>query len=248
MQPDVPQEPRIGDAFGRALLEYLEVGDDGWGHIVERDDGLVEWMSPGIFVDQPSIWSRAEAPVPGLVRGRILDVGAGGGRHSAPLTAAGHDVTALDVSEGALEVCRRRGVRQVVNGSLTDLAPAEPFDTVLLCGNNLGLLGSERHAPAFLEAVTRITAPGARIVGTCFDPFDTTDRLHLEYHELNRRRGRLPGQLRLRVRWTNLATPWFDYLYLPVDQLGELARQSGWELVEARAERNPYLAVLQRAT
>lgn len=246
MQPDVPLEPKLGDAFGGALLEYLEIGDAGWGHIIERDDGLVEWMSPATFIDGPSIWSETERPVPDLVQGRVLDVGAGGGRHAAPLTAAGHDVTALDVSPGALEVCRRRGVRRVVEGLVHDLDPAQPFDTVLLCGNNLGLLGSEAHAPVLLGALTRITSPGARIVGTCFDPFDTADPLHLEYHELNRRRGRLPGQLRLRVRWTNLATPWFDYLYLPVDQLAGLAAASGWELVEATTSGNPYLAVLRR--
>lgn len=249
MEPDTPREPQIGDAFGKALLEWLDVGDDGWGTHIERDDGLIEWMSPGVFVDQPSIWTEPERRVPELVSGRILDVGAGGGRHAVPLQEAGHDVTALDVSPGAIEALHRRGVRKTLQDSVLDLAErgGGPFDTILLCGNNLALLGSEQHAPVLLGALARLAAPGARIVGTSFDPFQTDDPLHLSYHELNRRRGRLPGQLRLRVRWTNLATGWFDYLYLPVGELAALAAASGWELAEASSGGNPYLAVLRRA-
>ncbi len=248
-EPRRPDEPQVGDAFGRALLEYLEVGDDASGHFIERDDGLLEWAATGSFVDQPSIWTQAESRVPELVRGRILDVGAGGGRHSVPLQADGHDIIALDVSPGAIEVLRRRGVEQMFHGSLGELALSrpEPFETILLCGNNLGLLESESKAPRFLGHLTEITVSGARIVGTAYDPFLTDDQLHLEYHQHNIRRGRLPGQVRIRVRWTNLATPWFDYLYLPPDQLGELAGKSGWDMVEHSSGGNPYLAVLQRS-
>ena len=40
-------EPPIGDALGRAMLDYLETGA-GW-HVVERDDGFVELMDAGVF-------------------------------------------------------------------------------------------------------------------------------------------------------------------------------------------------------
>ena len=51
---------------------------------------------------------------------------------------------ALDVSPGAVGVCQRRGVRRTVIGTVQDLvdADAEPFDTFLLLGTNLGLLAS----------------------------------------------------------------------------------------------------------
>ncbi|MFO7547372.1 MAG: methyltransferase domain-containing protein [Acidimicrobiia bacterium] len=239
--------PRIGDAFGLALLDYLEHGRDGRDHFVERDDGLLEAGVTGVYFDDESVWSVAEAVVGELAGGRVLDVGCGAGRHSLSLQATGREVVALDVSPGAIEVCRRRGVAETFTGTVFDLAATDPppFDTILLCGNNFGLLENPEHSGRFLRVLADLADPVAQVIGTCLDPFATDDPLHLAYHELNRRRARLPGQLRLRSRWGDLATPWFDYLFLPVHELERLAAAAGWSLVEHRGER-PYLAVLSR--
>jgi hypothetical protein len=42
-------KPAVGDAFGLALLDYLEHGSDGWDHFVERDDGLLELSTQACF-------------------------------------------------------------------------------------------------------------------------------------------------------------------------------------------------------
>src|SRR5215469_2807903 len=94
-------------------------------------------------------WALARAP------GRVLDLGAGAGRASLVLQERGQDVVALDVSPGAIEVCRRRGVHQVYLGTVAELAATRPapFDSVLMLGNNLGLLGSPQHAREVLAAL-----------------------------------------------------------------------------------------------
>ncbi|MBK7949943.1 MAG: methyltransferase domain-containing protein [Deltaproteobacteria bacterium] len=46
-------------------------------------------------------------------RGRVLDVGAGSGRHALALQAKGCEVVAIDVSPACVELCRERGVRDV---------------------------------------------------------------------------------------------------------------------------------------
>ncbi len=240
-------EPRIGDALGFALLDYLEHGSEARSHFIERDDGLLEAIDTGVMFTQESEWSLVEAPVAERAGHRVLDVGAGAGRHALPLQESGHDVVALDVSPGAIEVCRRRGVRETFIGTVFELAGTgpEPFETFLLCGNNFGLLESPGNGPRFLEALRELAAPGAEIIGTCIDPFASEDPLHLDYHERNRNRGRHPGQIRLRARWTDMATPWFDYLFIPIEELERLAKSAGWELVAYQPSSRPYLAILR---
>ena len=55
-----------------------------------------------------------------------------------------------------------------------------------------------------------------------FDPYGTKDPHDLAYHERNRRRGRLGGQIRLRVRYKAYATPWVDYLMVSFDEMEEI--------------------------
>lgn len=240
-------DPIIGDAFGMALLDHLDHGPQAREHFVERDDGYLESFNSAFYFTGDSVWSEIETGVANRAGSRVLDVGAGAGRHALVLQESGRDVVALDISPGAIEACRRRGVRQTFTGTVFDLDQGtEPFDTVLLFGNNFGLLESPDHAVGFFEALNRVTRPGSEIIGTCTDPFNTTDPIHLGYHELNRGRGRLPGQLRLRTRWANFATPWFEYLLIPVEELAVLAEASGWDLVFHQQGLRPYVAVLHR--
>lgn len=230
-----------------ALLDYLEHGSEARSHFIERDDGLLETVDTGVMFTEESEWSVVEASVGDRAGQRVLDVGAGAGRHAFPLQESGRQVVALDVSPGAVEVCRRRGVRETFTGTVFELAETdpEPFATFVLGGNNYGLLEHREHGLRFLAALAEMAAPGAEIIGTCVDPSVTEDPLHLAYHERNRDRGRHPGQIRLRARWRDVATSWFDYLFLPVGELEELAGQVGWQLVEFQPGSRPYLAVLR---
>lgn len=233
--------------MGLALLDYLEHGSEARSHFIERDDGLLETIDTGVMFTRESDWSVVEGPVADRAGQRVLDVGAGAGRHAVPLQDSGREVVALDVSPGAVEVCRRRGVRGTFTGTVFELAATdpEPFDTFLLCGNNYGLLENRAHGHSFLRALADMAAPGVEIIGTCVDPSATEDPLHMAYHERNLSRGRHAGQIRLRARRSDVATTWFDYLFVPVEELDELAQLAGWELVEYQPGSRPYLAVLR---
>ena len=63
------------------------------------------------------------------------------------------------------------------------------------------LLGSRQAAGPFLECLGVLLRPGGLIVGTGSDPYQTSDRVHLESHERNRRRDCIAGQNMMRVRY-----------------------------------------------
>ena len=138
-------------------------------------------------------------------------------------------------------------MRRTAVGTVQDLVDAgtEPFDTFLLLGTNLGLLASSAQAPRFLNALARLAASDAVVLGRGMDPYHTLTQAHRAYHERNRALGRLPGQIRLRVRHQNLATPWFDYLFASVDELRALLDGSAWTLKRCETAGAGYLAMLQ---
>jgi SAM-dependent methyltransferase len=235
--------PELGDAFGRALLDIVAGTPDPI--VIERDDGFVSTDTFDYLAgtDERDLWALDR------VRGRVLDIGAGAGRACLAMQDRGQDVVALDVSPGAILACRQRGVREVYAGSAEQAAAdgtAGTFDSALLLGNNLGLLGSAAAAPRFLTAVGELVRPGGVIVGTCLDVYQTDKRVHLHYHELNRGRGRMPGHLTIRVRYQRLATEWFSWLAVSPAELSELTGSAGWRITDLRPGAM-YAVVLERA-
>ncbi len=237
------------DAYGRMLLDALE-GKPEVLEIVERDDGLIMAGRFGVelYLAPFRRWPPRQRRAMRFVRGRVLDVGCGAGRVALHLQERGREVVSIDSSPGAVEACRRRGVRdaRVLPLDRVD-ASLGAFDTVVMFGNNLGLLGSTARGRRLLRRLHRLTSPRARILGETLDPYTTEDPLHLAYHERNRRRGRMSGQIRIRVRYRELATPWFDYLFLSRPELEELLRSTGWRLARTIEDGPPlYVAVIEK--
>ena len=161
----------------------------------------------------------------------MLDVGCGAGRVSLELQDRGHEVVGIDLSPLAIEVCRRRGVRDARVLPVTQVRRVlGRFDTFVLFGNNFGLVGSRRRAPWLLRRFRSVANEDARILAESVNPYKTEKPEHLAYHERNRRRGRMAGQLRIRIRHQEYATPWFDYLLASPEEMAELAKGTGWEL------------------
>jgi hypothetical protein len=157
-------------------------------------------------------------------------------------------VTGLDTSPGAIDIARRRGLRDTVVTTIDAYAARAltRYDTFLLLGNNLGLLEGAERAPVFLAALTRLANPGARIIAQGTDPYRTTDPVHVGYHRRNRERGRLGGQLRLRLRYRLQATEWFDYLNCSVEELEGLLAGTRWALQAIDDADAPYYLAIMK--
>jgi SAM-dependent methyltransferase len=235
------------DAYGQLMLAALE-GRPAV-EIIERDDGLVEagrlgtqlYMAP--FRHWPAHHRRAMR----FVRGRVLDVGCGAGRVCLHLQERGLDVVGIDISPGAIEVCRRRGVLDARVCSIDEAdASLDVFDTIVMLGNNFGLFGSRAKAQRLLRRFHRLTSDRGRIVAESRDVHRTDDPVHLAYLERNRSRGRLPGQIRIRVRYRLHTTPWLDYLMVSPTELEELLDGTGWRLSRTLDSDDTYIAVIEK--
>jgi SAM-dependent methyltransferase len=224
------------DAFGQMLLD----GSDA--EIVERDDRFISASMLNYFAPVRR-WAAVERRALRWVRGRVLDVGVGAGRVALELQARGREVVAIDLSPGAVKVARSRGVRDVRLLAFEDVAESlGPFDTLVMFGNNFGLFGSRTKARRLLRQLRPFVG---RIVATSNDPYATDDPVHLAYQERNRARGRMSGQLRLRVRYRDLVGPWFEYLIVSPDELAEIVDGTGWQIRHfVRDEGSFYVAVL----
>jgi SAM-dependent methyltransferase len=224
----VQADPREGDAFGHYLLDALAGRATALAY--ERDDGYLDVDRSDYLAD----WSARDQWALDRLSGHVVDVGAGAGRASLVLQQRDQPVLALDTSPGAIEVCRRRGVRQTFHGCLEDLAGQtdQRFDRFLFLGNTLGLMGAPDRVAGFFGTLESLSRPGAMVVGGGLDPYPTGVPEHLAYHEYNRRQGRLAGQVRLRTRYRAWATGWFDVLWLSVPELTGLAGSAGWRVTD----------------
>jgi 2-polyprenyl-3-methyl-5-hydroxy-6-metoxy-1,4-benzoquinol methylase len=235
------------DAFGQELLDHL-AGKPSW-EIIERDDGFFN-VSPGaaLYFSEYEDWSAAEKQAMTFAQGKVLDIGCGAGRHALYLQDQGFDVHGIDNSPGALEVCRRRGFSKTHLAPLTQVSrKLGIFDTVLMMGNNFGLVGNPRRAKWFLRRLKSMTSPRAKTIAVTRDVGYTEEPEHLAYHARNRAQGKLPGLVRIRVRYKRYATPWIDLLMVSKDELQQIVDGTGWQLEQTiDDERGLYVAILEK--
>lgn len=238
--------PVIADAFGAALDAYWR-GTTEAQLLIERDDGFIERNLPSVYFGPPEDLDEWDAWALERATGRVLDVGCGPGRHMAALQARGLNVMGVEPSALLVAICHERGLHAVM-GALPDLpASLGTFDTLLLLGNNLGLLGSREKAQTILAGLAAVASPTAQILGTTVDPCpDACASEHHAYHRANTSAGRLPGQLMLRARYRNLADPWFDYLLIGPRDLEELLVDGPWRLDDVHGAGGRYAMRLVR--
>ena len=216
--------------------------------VVERDDGYVETEAVAWYFSELRKWHPSERKALRFVRGRVLDIGCGAGRVALELQKRGHAVVGIDVSPLAIEICRRRGVNDVRRLPFTKIdSSLGRFDTIVMFGNNFGLFENEKRARWLLRRLRGLTGADARIVAVSHDPYGTESPEHLAYHERNRARGRMPGQIRGRLRYRGETGPWFDYLMVSPTEMESIVEGTGWTLVRVLRDEAFYTGIIERA-
>ncbi|HVL80706.1 MAG TPA: class I SAM-dependent methyltransferase [Actinomycetota bacterium] len=217
------------DAFGVAMLTHLERGSGVAA--LERDDGFIEGHPMDGYFTTADHWPPEFVRELDELSGRVLDVGCGAGRVALYLQEHGCQVVGIDSSPAAVETSRRRGVLDARILALQDIGPELGlFDAIVFAGNNLALAGTPPELSGLLRRLRDVTHARSVIVADGLDPYTTDDPVHLTYHERNRARARPGGQVTMRVRFRDRATPWFELLLRSRDELLADLEGTGWGL------------------
>ncbi len=166
------------------------------------------------------------------VRGRVLDVGAGAGRHALALQAKGCEVVAIDVSPTCVALCRERGVHDareldvmtLAGGASEEIAAAlGRFDTIFFGMQTLGVAGGVLPLGRLLAGLRRLLLPGGAVIA------DSSElRVAWEGDETDRSPKR--GEIVLSTRYRGLRGEPFPWLYLAEEDLALISREAGFEL------------------
>lgn len=97
-----------------------------------------------------------------LATGNVLDVGCGSGSHSLHLQSKGSKVKAIDISEGAVEVSKLRGVKHVALKNILD--ETETFDTILLLMNGTGIFQELSQVSIYLKHLKSLLNTNGQIL------------------------------------------------------------------------------------
>ncbi len=239
------QYPHSTDPLGLALTEYLAQPSKAF-ITVRSSIAEDEKMPVAHFFRAGNSIPEIEQTALGLCHGRTLDIGAGAGSHALLLQNRSIPVTALDISPGAVAVMQRRGVADArcadVFGFMLDFQ-TEPYDTLLLLMNGIGVAGTLDGLDRFLAHAKTLLRPGGQIL------LDSSDILYMFEDEeggvwldMN---GPYHGEVTYQMLYNGQESKAFGWLFIGFELLADHAQTAGFgcELI-GMDEGGQYLARL----
>jgi len=231
------------DLFGQAIYDYHfnQNPEDliTETSISEPDDMPVEYLFR-TYKQMPKIEQKALQ----LAKGKVLDVGCGAGSHAIYLQNEKKlEVTAIDISPKAVEVCKARGINTAYNVNLLDLK-GEKFDTIILLMNGIGIAQQLNKISVFLNQLKSLLAPNGQIL------VDSSDIIYM-FDEDEDGGKWIPnerdyyGEVSFTVTYKGETEIPFDWLYIDYNTLQNAAHANGLnsELI-LEGENFDYLARL----
>ena len=231
------------DLFGKAIFDFYTKNSPEdiitETSISEEDEMSVEYLFR-TYNEMPKIEQKALQ----LAKGKILDVGCGAGSHALSLQNERNlEVTAIDISEKAIETCLLRGIKNAKIENVLDFE-GEKFDTILLLMNGTGIFGQLKNCNKYLSKLKSLLNPGGQIL------IDSSDIIYM-FDEDEDGGKWIPsendyyGELVFNISYKGEKEEPFDWLYLDYNTLQNAAIANGLncELV-LEGEHYDYLAKL----
>ncbi|KRD62444.1 methyltransferase [Flavobacterium sp. Root935] len=231
------------DLFGKAIFDFYTNNSPEdiitETSISEEDEMSVEYLFRS-YNEMPLIEQKALQ----LAKGKTLDVGCGAGSHALSLQNERNlDVTAIDISEKAIETCLLRGIKNAKVENILDFE-GEKFDTILLLMNGTGIFGKLKDCNKYLGKLKSLLNSGGQIL------IDSSDIIYM-FDEDEDGGKWIPsendyyGELVFNLSYKNEKEQPFNWLYLDYNTLQNAAIANGLncELI-LEGEHYDYLAKL----
>ena len=214
----------IDDVYGNAILDFYhgkEVKLTTFSSIAGEDELPMNHLFRD-YQEMPALEQMALK----LSKGKILDLGCGTGSHSIYLEQQKLDVKAIDISIGAIEVCKLRGLQHASHQDFWELKN-EKYDTILALMNGIGICGTLDRLKAFLSHLKSLLSPDGQIL------IDSSDLIYMfedEEGEID-----IPssetyyGEVEFYMEYNNQRSLKFNWLYVDYKTLEEYAAEVGFK-------------------
>jgi SAM-dependent methyltransferase len=183
-------------------------------------DGEVAHVPHSMLPFVPGPLSAAEESALRGIRGPVLDIGCGAGRHTAYLRARGLDCVGVDHSPDCIALGRSLGIDDLVLCDIAHYTPPKPLGAALIMGGSLGIGGSYGATRDLVSRVSSFMRDDATwVVSSLFDP-NSPDALSSDRWEVH--------VDRFRFRWDDRVGPWVDFAVLSPVAAARLLEELGW--------------------
>jgi SAM-dependent methyltransferase len=221
------------DIYGDFLKDY-QAGNHDLEVLLNNNYTLAEDFPVDAFFREDEDLNDIEVFALNLCEGEILDIGAGAGVHSLILQRNNFDVTALEISAGACEVMKQRGLKKIIHTNIMDYNEKK-YDTLLMMMNGIGFCGYVDELKNFLIHAKNLLKPQGQIV------FDSSDVSYL-YEDEQPETDSYYGEIDYQYEYKGESGEWFSWLYADESLMAELAKECGYQLqIMFRDDDNAYL-------
>jgi SAM-dependent methyltransferase len=231
------------DLFGKAILDF-QTNNSPEDLITETTISEEDEMSVAYLFRDFSGMPILEQKALLLSKGKVLDVGCGAGSHSLYLQNEKNlEVTAIDISEKAIESCKLRGVSDAKVENILQFETDEKFDTLLLLMNGTGIFGKLANISQYFQKLKSLLANNGQIL------IDSSDIIYMFDEDEDGGKwisgDAYYGELEFTISYKGQKETPFPWLYLDYNTLQNAAIANGLkcELV-LEGEHYDYLASL----
>lgn len=230
----------IIDVYGQAIMDYY-MGKGTYLRTISSIAGEDELPIAHLFRSFEEM-PELEQIALNLSRGKVLDLGCGAGSHSLYLEQNAFHVKALDISQGAIEVCQLRGLKKPVCQDLWNLKN-EKYDTILALMNGAGICGTLAKLPDFLNHLKSLLRSKGQVL------MDSSDLIYMFEDETGQADvpfgDRYYGEIEFDLEYKGNRSGRFPWLYIDYFNLEKHALEAGFtcELIK-KGPHYDYLARL----